>query len=75
MSKATEGVSTGRSMDGAQPTVGGSIYVRPQDMDWSPTQFPGISIKVLYEDKDKEEMTCFLKWAPVRRCRCTSIQR
>jgi anti-sigma factor ChrR (cupin superfamily) len=47
-----------------QPTIGGSTYVKPQDIDWSPTQFPGISIKVLYEDKSKGEMTCFLKWEP-----------
>ena len=48
----------------AQPTVGGSTYVKPRDMDWGPTQFPGVSIKVLYEAKDKGEMTCLLKWAP-----------
>jgi quercetin dioxygenase-like cupin family protein len=28
------------------------------------TQFEGISIKVLYEDKSKGEMTCLLKWEP-----------
>src|SRR5437762_10160642 len=33
-------------------------------MDWEPTQFPGISIKTLYEDKEKGELTCFLKWEP-----------
>jgi hypothetical protein len=32
----------------AQPTIGGSTYVKPQDMAWEPTQFDGISIKVLY---------------------------
>jgi anti-sigma factor ChrR (cupin superfamily) len=53
-------VETARS--GAQPTVGGSTYIKPREMDWSPTQFPGISIKVLYEDKEKGEMTCFLRW-------------
>ena len=47
-----------------KPTVGGSIYVKPQDMAWEPTQFEGISIKVLYEDEEKGEMTCFLKWDP-----------
>jgi anti-sigma factor ChrR (cupin superfamily) len=49
---------------GAQPTIGGSVYVKPQDIAWSPTQFEGISIKVLYEDKEKGEMTCLLKWEP-----------
>jgi anti-sigma factor ChrR (cupin superfamily) len=47
-----------------EPTIGGSIYVKPQDMQWEATQFPGISIKVLYEDKHKGEMTCLLKWEP-----------
>jgi anti-sigma factor ChrR (cupin superfamily) len=46
------------------PTPDGSVYVRPQDMEWEPTQFDGVSIKVLYEDKAKGEMTCLLKWAP-----------
>jgi hypothetical protein len=48
----------------AQPTMGGSVYVKPQDIAWEPTQFEGISIKVLYEDKPKGEMTCLLKWEP-----------
>src|SRR6202048_1793156 len=48
----------------AQPTIGGSVYVKPQDIAWEPTQFEGISIKVLYEDKPKGEMTCLLKWEP-----------
>ena len=48
----------------AQPTIAGSVYVKPQDIEWQPTQFDGISIKVLYEDKAKGEMTCLLKWEP-----------
>jgi anti-sigma factor ChrR (cupin superfamily) len=47
-----------------KPTIGASTYVKPQEMAWETTQFPGISIKVLYEDKSKGEMTCLLKWAP-----------
>jgi anti-sigma factor ChrR (cupin superfamily) len=47
-----------------EPTRGGSTYVKPEEMDWKPTQFEGISIKVLYEDPAKGEMTCLLKWAP-----------
>ena len=46
------------------PTPDGSTYVRPQDMEWKPTRFDGISIKVLYQDRDKGEMTCLLKWEP-----------
>lgn len=47
-----------------EPTPSGSTYLKPGDMQWSPTRFDGISIKVLYEDRNKGEMTCLLKWAP-----------
>ena len=47
-----------------KPTIGGSTYVNPADIEWRPSQFEGIQIKVLYEDKDKGEMTCLLKWEP-----------
>ncbi len=46
------------------PTPNASTYINPADMDWQPSQFEGIQIKVLYEDKPKGEMTCLLKWAP-----------
>ena len=45
------GATEGGSKTGAQPTIDGSTYIKPQEMDWAPTQFTGISIKVLYEDK------------------------
>src|ERR1700748_2131640 len=48
----------------AQPTTGGSVYVKQQDIPGEPTQFEGISMKVLNEDKPKGEMTCLLKWEP-----------
>ena len=41
-----------------EATPNASTYVRPQDMEWKPTRFDGISIKVLYENPDKGEMTC-----------------
>ncbi len=47
-----------------QPTINGSVYVRPQDMEWSKTQFDKVWIKVLYEDKPKGEMTCLVKLEP-----------
>lgn len=47
-----------------EPTINGSTYVDPKKIDWSPSQFEGIQIKVLYEDKAKGEMTCLLKWEP-----------
>lgn len=53
-----------RLADDLQPTPGGSIYIRPQDMDWKPSQFEGVEIKVLYEDKKQGELTCLLRWQP-----------
>jgi anti-sigma factor ChrR (cupin superfamily) len=47
-----------------EPTPGGSVYVQPQAMDWKPSQFEGVEIKVLYEDKARGEMTCLLRWQP-----------
>jgi anti-sigma factor ChrR (cupin superfamily) len=47
-----------------EPTPNGSTYIKPQDLEWKPTPFAGIHIKVLYEDKTKGELTCLLKWAP-----------
>ena len=35
-----------------EPTIGGSTYIVPADMDWKPSQFEGIEIKVLYENKE-----------------------
>jgi anti-sigma factor ChrR (cupin superfamily) len=47
-----------------EPTAGGSTYVAPAAMEWKPTQFAGIRIKVLYEDAARGEMTCLLRWEP-----------
>lgn len=47
-----------------EPTPGGSVYLKPQDMDWRPSQFEGVDIKVLYENKEAGELTCLLRWAP-----------
>jgi anti-sigma factor ChrR (cupin superfamily) len=47
-----------------EPTTNGSTYIDPNQIDWAPSQFDGIQIKVLYEDKEKGEMTCLLKWEP-----------
>jgi quercetin dioxygenase-like cupin family protein len=46
------------------PTPGGSTYVDPNALDWKPSQFEGIDIKVLYEDRALGEMTCLLRWQP-----------
>jgi anti-sigma factor ChrR (cupin superfamily) len=46
------------------PTIGGSTYVRPTAMEWKPTRFDKVSIKVLYENPERGEMTCLLKLEP-----------
>lgn len=56
--------TTGKKPSKIGPTIGGSTYVDPDSMDWRPSQFEGIEIKVLYEDKAAGEMTCLLKWQP-----------
>ena len=56
-----------------KPTVNGSTYLRPDKMEWKPTQFEKTWIKVLYEDKTKGEMTCLIKLEPGDTCRFTSI--
>lgn len=46
------------------PTLGGSTYVDPNTMEWQPSQFERIAMKVLYRDEAKGEMTVLLKWEP-----------
>lgn len=46
------------------PTPHGSTYVDPESMEWKPSQFEGIEIKVLYENREAGEMTCLLRWQP-----------
>ena len=46
------------------PTLGGSSYVKPTEMEWQPTRFEKVLIKVLYEDAERGEMTCLLKLEP-----------
>ena len=31
-----------------EPTIGGSIYIKPDTMEWKPTRFEKVAIKVLY---------------------------
>ena len=49
---------------GLRPTVGGSTYVKPSEIEWKPTRFDKVSIKVLYENAERGEMTCLLKLEP-----------
>ena len=59
------GGSVGRRKSGAQtgPTVGGSTYVRPQDMEWR-SAHDKISVKVLYENKETGEAAKLVKMEP-----------
>ncbi|MDF1722583.1 MAG: cupin domain-containing protein [Minwuia sp.] len=57
-------IATSGKKSSIAPTIGGSTYVVPDDMDWKPNQFEGIQIKVLYENKAAGELTCLLKWEP-----------
>lgn len=47
-----------------EPTAGGSIYVDPAKVEWEPSQFAGIRMKVLYRNDAAGEMTVLLKWEP-----------
>lgn len=64
MSTVIADANTERLVGKHMPTPDGSSYIKPQDMEWKPSQFAGIEIKVLYEDKPAGEMTCLLRWAP-----------
>ncbi|MCY1214875.1 ChrR Cupin-like domain protein [compost metagenome] len=46
------------------PTPGGSVYVDPNTIEWEPSQFEKISMKVLYRNDEAGEMTVLLKWEP-----------
>ncbi len=60
MAAAFENRLTGKLV----PTPGGSTYVDPAQMEWQPSQFDRIAMKVLYRDEAKGEMTVLLKWEP-----------
>jgi ChrR Cupin-like domain len=64
MSNQTPSYFDERLQGRLEPTKGGSVYIKPQEMDWRPSQFEGVDIKVLYENKELGEMTCLLRWAP-----------
>jgi hypothetical protein len=43
-----------------QPTIGGSVYVKPQEIEWEPTQFEGVSIKVHVRSSRASRSKCTL---------------
>jgi hypothetical protein len=61
---AAKAASTAKRRPKVEPTPHASTYVNPGELDWKPSPFPGIQIKLPYEDKAKGELTCLLKWAP-----------
>jgi anti-sigma factor ChrR (cupin superfamily) len=64
MNVRTNDTFTERLQGELTPTPQGSVYVKPEEMEWKPSQFEGIEIRVLYENKDAGEMTCLLRWQP-----------
>jgi hypothetical protein len=42
-------------------------------MNWQPTRFEKVSIKVLYENPERGEMTCLLKLEPALTSPFTNI--
>ena len=42
----------------------GSVYIDVDDMDWEPTRFPGISIKVLWKDEASDAYTALFQLKP-----------
>lgn len=47
-----------------QATTNGSTYVDPEKLEWQPSQFDKIAMKVLYRNDAAGEMTVLLKWEP-----------
>ncbi len=41
-----------------------SRYVEPDELEWLPTRFAGIDVKVLMHDEDRGVMTALFRWAP-----------
>jgi len=41
-----------------------SRYVDVDALDWQPTRFPGIEVKVLMKDEERGLMTALFRWAP-----------
>ncbi len=48
----------------AHPPELGSRLVETAKLAWSPTRFPGIEVKVLYENKDSGLLTALFRWQP-----------
>ena len=42
----------------------GSFYVNVDEVDWQPTEFPGVSMKMLFRDADGEGFTALFRLEP-----------
>ncbi|MFM1815752.1 MAG: hypothetical protein RLZ98_2447 [Pseudomonadota bacterium] len=41
-----------------------STIVDVASLEWSPTKFPGIDVKVLFQDSESGMLTALFRWAP-----------
>ena len=41
-----------------------STFINPESLPWQPTKYPGVDIKVLYQDEPRGLMTAMFRWAP-----------
>jgi len=41
-----------------------SVYVDVEKLDWEPTGFPGVTVKVLWRDEESEAYTGLFRMAP-----------
>jgi anti-sigma factor ChrR (cupin superfamily) len=55
-------VLKGKALD--VPSELASRYIDVAAMPWTPTRFPGIDMKVLYEDAERGLLTALMRWQP-----------
>jgi len=46
------------------PTIGGSTYLDVGGMPWQETRFPGVRIRILWQDPDSEAYTAMFQVEP-----------
>jgi len=54
-------------------SAGSSTYVKPQDMEWKPTQIDKVFVKVLYENKEIGESSVLIGLSQARSFPSTNI--
>ncbi|MDH4247507.1 MAG: cupin domain-containing protein [Deltaproteobacteria bacterium] len=48
----------------SSPQLLSSHFINPENLSWQPTKYPGVDIKVLYQDEPRGLMTALFRWAP-----------